>query len=123
MATFCPCGCATKVGFTRKGAAKGFVRVEEMIPMFRAYAALTAASPISEPIDIAKSKEFCERLAELRADLRAHLHGTARPYVNEDLLGIAHTIRQLEEGVPLLTAALHEAGYRRLPSGQWLPPR
>lgn len=78
MAGQCPCGCGTRVGFTKSGFAKALQRVQaarEVDEVLREYLDTVDVVPTTR-----RDIEMHMKVGgELERHLLAHLHGTATP--------------------------------------------
>lgn len=102
MAQTCPCGCGRRVGWTKKGAAAGYVRVTaiitegpEIIDAACEYAA--KAGEQIDPADVAEMRRGLVNAERVRGWLVEHLHGQARPGTTPDLLALSHTLDAFDE--------------------------
>jgi len=90
MADRCPCGCGTRVGLLKKGAAKATQTMDEALAALHEVIRDLDTDPElrAEFEDSEALRSFEQGGKQIRSWLLDHLHGTARPGQTPDLLAI-----------------------------------
>lgn len=106
MATSCPCGCGRPLGFTRRGAAAGYRRAEDLRVRLEKVAT-EATRELAPPSDQAGIIERSpQQAANVRDELLEHCHGTASPTQTSDQLTLSRMLSTLDELAAQLEAVV-----------------